>query len=604
MGNSKQNKKSISRKVDHASHDCKGKSDFFCYVCGKFEVPSNRRSINEEVKKIYHKCFDLDIKHQDTKWIPHIVCNPCRKMFDRFDSQNSNKKVKFARPMIWREPKNSNECYICMTNTFGINQKKKSKICYANVTTVDLPVLMSANDTNENLKEPDRNIEPASRSIDIDEASDQESLSVSNSDNDSSEDSEYNSHRSKTKKKGEYTQTELNDLVRSLGLAKDAAEVLASSLREKNLLSKGTKVSYYRDREKDFRKYFEKDETSSLVYCSDVFGLMDELKKNCYEKEQWRLFIDSSLRSLKAVLLHNGNVFASIPIAYARSMKEEYNNIEMLLTKIQYEKHNWQICGDLKMTTILLGQQSGYTKYPCFICLWDSRDSKNHYKQKVWAKRKEITPGSKNVIREPLVDRNKILLPPLHIKLGLMKQFVKALDEEGECFQYLGRMFPQLSYAKLKAGIFDGPQIRTVLRDPDFTNSMTSVQKAAWVSFKKVTENFLGNHKSPIYKEIVHEMVANYRKMGCHMSLKLHFLDSHIDRFPDNLGDYSEEQGERFHQDIKVMEERYQGRWDVNMMADYCWTLKEEQGMKAGKRKKLPLRRSFERKRVRYNRQK
>ncbi|CAH2092031.1 unnamed protein product [Euphydryas editha] len=33
------------------------------------------------------------------------------------------------------------------------------------------------------------------------------------------------------------------------------------------------------------------------------------------------------------------------------------------------------------------------------------------------------------------------------------------------------------------------------------------------------------------------------------MNLKLHFLDSHIGHFPENLGEYSEEQGERFHQD-------------------------------------------------------
>ena len=41
------------------------------------------------------------------------------------------------------------------------------------------------------------------------------------------------------------------------------------------------------------------------------------------------------------------------------------------------------------------------------------------------------------------------------------------------------------------------------------------------------------------------------------MSIKVHFLQSHLDRFPENLGDFSEEQGKRFHQDIKVMEERY-----------------------------------------------
>ncbi|KMQ83772.1 hypothetical protein RF55_19128 [Lasius niger] len=69
-------------------------------------------------------------------------------------------------------------------------------------------------------------------------------------------------------------------------------------------------------------------------------------------------------------------------------------------------------------------------------------------------------------------------------------------------------------------------------------------------------------------------MVENFRKLGCLMNLKLHFLDSHFDYFPEILGDYSEKQGERFHQDIKEMGRRYHGRWDVNMMADFCWTLK------------------------------
>ena len=60
------------------------------------------------------------------------------------------------------------------------------------------------------------------------------------------------------------------------------------------------------------------------------------------------------------------------------------------------------------------------------------------------------------------------------------------------------------------------------------------------------------------------------------MSSKLHFMDFHVEYFPEDLGDYSEEQGERFHQDIKVMEQRYQGRWDENIMADYCWILKRD----------------------------
>ena len=96
-------------------------------------------------------------------------------------------------------------------------------------------------------------------------------------------------------------------------------------------------------------------------------------------------------------------------------------------------------------------------------------------------------------------------------------------------------------------------------------------------------------------------MVKDFQKLVCLMSLKLHFLDSHIDYFTMNLGDYSDEQGERFHQDIKEMEKRYQSRWDVNMMSDYCWSLKRENEKRKGiKRKRQPPLRSFQNKRVRY----
>ncbi|GFV84761.1 HTH_Tnp_Tc3_2 domain-containing protein [Trichonephila clavipes] len=69
------------------------------------------------------------------------------------------------------------------------------------------------------------------------------------------------------------------------------------------------------------------------------------------------------------------------------------------------------------------------------------------------------------------------------------------------------------------------------------------------------------------------------------MSVKVHFLHSHLDYFPENLGAVSEEQGERFHQDIKEMERRYQGRWNVNMMADYCWMLKRENSQEHSRKK-------------------
>jgi len=73
------------------------------------------------------------------------------------------------------------------------------------------------------------------------------------------------------------------------------------------------------------------------------------------------------------------------------------------------------------MVNFLLGQQSGYTKYPCFICLWDSRAKQDHWKKVTWPLRENMTLGRANIINEPLVDIEKIILPPLHIKFGLIK---------------------------------------------------------------------------------------------------------------------------------------------------------------------------------------
>lgn len=58
--------------------------------------------------------------------------------------------------------------------------------------------------------------------------------------------------------------------------------------------------------------------------------------------------------------------------------------------------------------------------------------------------------------------------------------------------------------------------------------------------------------------------------MGVSMSLKIHFLHSLLDFFPKNLGEISDEHGERFHQDFKFFEQNYQGYWDQAMLGDYC----------------------------------
>ena len=92
--------------------------------------------------------------------------------------------------------------------------------------------------------------------------------------------------------------------------------------------------------------------------------------------------------------------------------------------------------------------------------------------------------------------------------------------------------FPGLSIEKLKASIFDGPQIRKLISDPNFTKNITEVELSAWSSFVSLVKNFLGNHKALNSVELIENMFTKYQEMGANMSIIVHFLHSHLDRFP------------------------------------------------------------------------
>jgi hypothetical protein len=56
--------------------------------------------------------------------------------------------------------------------------------------------------------------------------------------------------------------------------------------------------------------------------------------------------------------------------------------MDLVLKAVTYSKYGWEICGDLKAIGLLLGMQSGYTKFCCFLCEWDSQLKDKHYKIK------------------------------------------------------------------------------------------------------------------------------------------------------------------------------------------------------------------------------
>ena len=91
-----------------------------------------------------------------------------------------------------------------------------------------------------------------------------------------------------TKEHENFNQAELNDLVRDLGLSKELSELLASRLKEKNMLQKETNVTFYWNREKDLLAFFKTDK--DFVYCCDVAGLLKAMGVPQYDPNECRLY--------------------------------------------------------------------------------------------------------------------------------------------------------------------------------------------------------------------------------------------------------------------------------------------------------------------------
>ena len=108
-----------------------------------------------------------------------------------------------------------------------------------------------------------------------------------------------------------------------------------------------------------------------------------------------------------------------------------------------------------------------------------------------------------NVENQPLVELSKIMLPSMHLKFGLMNNFVKAMNEGEDAFIYLWETFLRLNEAKLKERIFTDPQIRDLIMDEYFEMMFQCNRKAAWESFKFVAKGFLGNRSAQNYEDLV-----------------------------------------------------------------------------------------------------
>jgi hypothetical protein len=90
-----------------------------------------------------------------------------------------------------------------------------------------------------------------------------------------------------------------------------------------------------------------------------------------------------------------------------------------------------------------------------------------------------------------------VLLPPLHIKLDLGKNFKQAPDKNGPALLLLCEKFPKLSMEKIKVDAFFGLEIHQLFTDTQFDLALSDNEKADWNAFQQdVTGGFLRKCKS------------------------------------------------------------------------------------------------------------
>ena len=206
-----------------------------------------------------------------------------------------------------------------------MSMKKESKLVYPNIPSAIRPV-------------PHAYGIPVSESLDnFVMYSDDENSVSSNSEEQQPSASRYADYLPNTDSSNhKITESELNDLIRDLELLKNKAELLVSKLQQWNLLHLSVKVTAFRTRDQEFEQFSKP--VGYFTYCKDTDGLMDAVHVR-HSPEQWRLFIDVSKTSLRAVLLRNGNKLPSIPMAYAPSTKETHTTMNNNLVEVDYKKY-------------------------------------------------------------------------------------------------------------------------------------------------------------------------------------------------------------------------------------------------------------------------
>jgi len=273
---------------------------------------------------------------------------------------------------------------------------------------------------------------------------------------------------------------------------------------------------------------------------------------------------------------------------------ETYTAMKHIIDLTKFNDDKWQICCDLKVVSLLFGLQTGFTSHMCIYCHWNSRDV-----NKVWEKKfTKRTTGNTTLGEKNFVESNPAI-GTQDIDLGCMYTLGSRIYKRGN-IKFVPFLMNKLKLteAKAKSAILNGREIDRLRDDLQFRAILDDDETKAWDAFLEVKSQVLGSVRASNWRFLVNSMIKSFVDIGCNCSYKMHILNTHLDRFAPNSGDYSDEQGELNHQLFGRFSKRFNGNLTVNALGDFNFNQAKHDGTKY-KRKSITQQRKDKRKRYR-----
>ena len=145
-----------------------------------------------------------------------------------------------------------------------------------------------------------------------------------------------------------------------------------------------------------------------------------------------------------------------------------------------------------------------------------------HYHRSEWPVRIELNSGAHNV----LFQKEEIILSSLHMKFGLLNQFMKVVSPQIEAFENIRLMFPNFLRPKSEVESLLGHKLDSFWHLK--SSKIFKRRRSCMANFSASRKLVLENRKCGNCKELVANLIEYHRTQGCSISVKLHCSYSHL----------------------------------------------------------------------------